>query len=1138
MTMTAILAILALSAISISSDQMPSPHHMDIVFYEHAYGQSPSSATNSTSIIADHIVINEVDTNPPGNDAKKISEWVEIHNPTKAEVDISGWEIASTSVLKKIMKIPEFTIKPGQFVTYTYERIWFSDADERVELRNADGVIIDATPQLKDMADDARSWQRAYDGYALNGNKSDWRFGTATPGSSNGHMQQMGQDAGRITITVGTDKKTYSFGETVTISGKVSERSYIEKPHFRSESITLHITGPSYSNSVTLYPDHSLDFKTAFDIMQVHNIGPGQYTVRASYAGAVAESAFGIGYEVIQTESASEGAISVATDQTTYIPGQSVTISGVTDEIAEFATFDITVTDPAGAVIASGNPTPINGEFKMSVFISNVNPSYGTHTITAQYSDKSATSTFEVVQESRDSDKIALESDKESYMPGDKVTINGRLNGVWIPSLDVKVLQTKQGALSDEKSGSHTGFKTDATVRVLGDGSFSYSFSIPNGPQRLGDYKASFSGDIGAAGIVIHVVNDTESFVAIDQPLTLYTDKSRYIQNEEIVFTGYIRDISTGTTTQYATMRVYITVADEDGNVISSHANREDIIRGFAGNDGVVNYEVVAIPEESGRYTAKMDVYSNIFDAGNYTATATYKGHKASASFAVHDQYSITESVITTDKRVYGLGETVTLTGMLPSIGANQVEITLTKPDGSTIRSAAIVDSQMFTWEWNAPSTERTHSIKEGELRGLRLSVFGTYMITISTGSESITKQFKLSEDPANDVLVERVLSVNTSQTLYKPGDILLISGNVMLDSKKIGETAIPHRAIITVESAVFPFTDIYETRVYPDSAGGFSAEFVLPVGVFKEGPYRVTAAYDNKRAVATFSMVNDYITGSNEPITMHVKTDKSTYHVGETVTITGGPNKIIFVDEYSVSVVKKTDMHIECDGLGCGAHKGDITKVKPDPTASFTHQFAIPDSTGATGTYEITAEARIGTVRATFEVTEKTPEKVTVDSKFIPEIIIDRYNRITETDLKITAYANTTLPHENGSMTSMASPVSIVGSMITARGQENTVNIQVSTEDGTCVIGQSAECSINGSTRSQGGIYDTVTLGNESSVKVIYTGPGERLEKFSIIAGDDQEFLPDMKLDVKILKEDKDQVSIFYYKVSYMTIK
>ena len=56
-----------------------------------------------------HIVINEVDLNPPGDDSVNVSEWVELYNPTNSKIDLSGWKIASTTVLKKTMTIPTGT---------------------------------------------------------------------------------------------------------------------------------------------------------------------------------------------------------------------------------------------------------------------------------------------------------------------------------------------------------------------------------------------------------------------------------------------------------------------------------------------------------------------------------------------------------------------------------------------------------------------------------------------------------------------------------------------------------------------------------------------------------------------------------------------------------------------------------------------------------------------------------------------------------------------------------------------------------------------------------------------------------------------------------------------------------------------
>ena len=78
----------------------------------------------------DHVVINEVDINPPGDDSATISEWVELYNPTDSDIDMSGWSVASTTILKKTMTISSGTIiEPGQFLTYSYDTVWFTDVN-------------------------------------------------------------------------------------------------------------------------------------------------------------------------------------------------------------------------------------------------------------------------------------------------------------------------------------------------------------------------------------------------------------------------------------------------------------------------------------------------------------------------------------------------------------------------------------------------------------------------------------------------------------------------------------------------------------------------------------------------------------------------------------------------------------------------------------------------------------------------------------------------------------------------------------------------------------------------------------------------------------------------------------------------
>ena len=114
--------------------------------------------------------------------------------------------------------------------------------------------------------------------------------------------------------------------------------------------------------------------------------------------------------------------------------------------------------------------------------------------------------------------------------------------------------------------------------------------------------------------------------------------------------------------------------------------------------------------------------------------------------------------------------------------------------------------------------------------------------------------------------------------------------------------------------------------------------------------------------------------------------------------------------------------------------------------------------------------------------------------------------------------------------------PRVIQGSLFTtARGQEANVNMQVSTSDGLCVIGQDTSCMVNESTRKPGAIYETVTIGEEK-YKIRYSGTDVRLEKFSILPELSGTEIDIKDWNVQVIKED--QPTRFYYKVSYVNLE
>jgi len=305
----------------------------------------------------DNVVINEVDINPPGDDSVSISEWVELYNPTDSDIDLGGWEIASTTVLKKTMTISSGTIiESGQFLTYSYQSVWFTDSGESVELRDENGIVIDKTPMISDKQNDFTSWQRIYDGYDLD-SFEDWKFVTSTTGLSNGKLIDT-QESKEITVTVSSEKSSYLFGDVAVIEGSVSEEVFIFKPFFQPEPIIVNISGPNFYKTITLFPNLNLNYEITLNLHQVLGINEGTYEVSVDYAGATANTSFTVGFELIEQETKEDASLSILTDKSQYLPGEYVLITADTTVLVPLEGLKYKVFDSSQNQIYQGTLFP------------------------------------------------------------------------------------------------------------------------------------------------------------------------------------------------------------------------------------------------------------------------------------------------------------------------------------------------------------------------------------------------------------------------------------------------------------------------------------------------------------------------------------------------------------------------------------------------------------------------------------------------------------------------------------------------------------------------------------------------------------------------------------------------------------
>ena len=102
-------------------------------------------------------------------------------------------------------------------------------------------------------------------------------------------------------------------------------------------------------------------------------INEGDYDVSVNYGDATSNTGFSVGYEIIEQDVKPETDFEIITDESQYIPGQTILITGFTSEVIPFEGMKFTVTDAGGNLISNGNLFPTDGDFKTSVFLTTVN---------------------------------------------------------------------------------------------------------------------------------------------------------------------------------------------------------------------------------------------------------------------------------------------------------------------------------------------------------------------------------------------------------------------------------------------------------------------------------------------------------------------------------------------------------------------------------------------------------------------------------------------------------------------------------------------------------------------------------------------------------------------------------------------
>ena len=1077
-----------------------------------------------TSNISSHVVINEIELNPPGIDSRStshasssVTEFVELYNPTDSEVDISGWQIIPSKTWKSYIIPIGNVIEPNDHVVFMASSFWLQDSSEFVTLKDANGLIIDQTSLLIDLDDDMNTWQRAYDGLDT-GSSSDWILKSSTGATSNGSFIAEEIDE-QLTISLEIDKEQFNFNEKVNISGSVSEIAYDQKfstTTFMPSIVTIFINGPaSFKDTITIYPDTSLQFSTSLALYEVFGYSEGVYTVSATYSTANASTNFSLGE--VDESSASENIISqlsISSDKSLYEPGEWVNISATTNNTIDYVGLKYTISNSNGSVVSTGNifPNPDN-EFVTKYFIPINTDSFGDYHIFAsyqftkqfsQYGDsQSTTSTFSVVENIKEDKLISVWTDKDVYALGEIVHITGRSNEIHVDTFDINVKQT---GLQTAFSGNDASERSDPlnhweTVRLSGDSSFQLDLELPAIAERLGEYRITAGENFGHGYASFKIVENPETYVESEEsPLGLKTDKPTYALNDKILITGMINDFSLSQAQSITFQQVQITFQDPVG------LNLKHSVHTSSATD---QYEeqlflFTSVPDSVGYFRNQVTLDSVTFSPGIYKIKAAYLNTHDSIEFEILSKEEINASttpeeeldVITfnLDKDLYEIGDTVTITGKV------------IHRDLVTARSEVAKYEEVGKDDHYRPKVGTHVDYTNYALNFVKVHI--PYPIT-------------LNADPQSEYRTTTI-------------DGVVPSGGCGPSSGTECQGAGSYNGIIKYREIIKKL-EPFKSEVYPDANGNFKVEYQLRGGVFEEGTYNVVVEYFGAKAEDTIRVVdNRHQLGGEAGIS--VSTDKNQYKPGDNVKILGLISNIYYFDPIGIKVNTPDQSDVNCLKMYCG--DGDsVKKVKiggyyTDSPNVFGLDYQVPEGDFALGEYTVIADTKFGKAETTFMVVENPILKSSnepVQEQVKITKIIDKVNRISTTTIPISV-------KENAGEDSSLIPRVLQGSLFTsARGEEPNVNLQVSTKNGACIIGQNESCVISESTRVPGSIYKILKI-DGVDYKVRYSGSDVRLEKFSIVPADENTPLKILGWDVLVFKDE--QPSRFYYKISYTPLE
>jgi predicted secreted protein with PEFG-CTERM motif len=535
-----------------------------------------------------------------------------------------------------------------------------------------------------------------------------------------------------------------------------------------------------------------------------------------------------------------------------YDGGESVKISGTIDNVDDNED-EVTIRID-GADTESEIVTLDNDEFSWDYDIPDPADD-GIYSVEVEYDSKSVFTYF-FVDDNNDND-LDVVTDKDTYELGENVEIEGEVSD---PDLAVEEVEI---TVYDPSGGTVSGLDEEA-IALNGD-KFDTDFDLDDDEDAHGIYAVlvTYNNDDDEEGYVIFEVEEDGG--SSGSTITASLSKTSYKQGEEVTITGEVED-------KEGNDDVVLVVKDPDDDEVVNKAVEPE-------TDGSFSFEFELEDDaKTGAYEATL----SYIQVGNekvllFSVTTSTSSGGGSSGGGSGSSEGLTAKL---NKASYLAGETMTITGVVPKIEEDPVNIVILAPGGEFTGSSAFPEPES---DKSYSATLRLKSDLEAE---------DDYKAVITYANKEVTIKFDITGTSS-----EGPLTVKTDKTSYSVGSTVKITGKVDMGELGEGQKVLIRAFNSDEEPYRYDLVD-------PSSDGSYTYSMVVGGDLAKSGEWQVLASYNQEEVETSFQLGTTSGGGGGQPdgaTTFNLKVNDKTYPIEYELSDESGQ-----VEEMVVNYAKK----------------------------------------------------------------------------------------------------------------------------------------------------------------------------------------------------------------------------------------